>query len=188
MGFNERTTGGQPVSGFGQDFLQLLGETLGFGQGGLSPEERTSRIGQNLAGLAEGFSPEVGESISSLVERDTERQSARIGERFSGGGLLFGGSPGANAEALFRAEAAPQATIQATAALRENLAAILPFFGIAGQQTLAATPQAQSVLQPDIFSTIGASLLGLGEAGVGIATAGAAGANFGSFLDFFSGG
>jgi len=185
MGFNERTTGGEPVSGFGQEFLSLLGGILGLGEGGLSPEERTARIGENLSSLAEGFSPELGESIQSLVERDVERQSARIGERFGGGGLLFGGSPGANAEALFRAEAAPQATIQATEALRQNLAAILPFFGLGAQQTALATPQAQTVLQPDIFSQIGSGLLGAANLGVGIASAGQAGAGFGSFLDFF---
>ena len=186
MGLDERSFGGEPTSGFGKDFLAQLGSLLGFGQGGESPEDKTASIGQNLATLAGGFSPGEGESIQQLVERGVERQSARIGERFgSENNLLFGGSPGASAEALFRAEAAPQATIQATEALRNNLMAILPFFQLGGQQTLQATPQAQAVLTPDLASQIGSGILGLADAGLGIATAGAAGASVGTFADFF---
>lgn len=159
MGLTERTIGGKPVSGTAKGFEDLFSSWLGAGKGGLSPEERTTGIGRNIGMMAEGYlNPGAREGMREIMQKNIDREGQNISTRYSGLGLAGGGTPSGVAEAKFRAEAAPQVAVAEQQMINQALAALAPIFGGMMQWGSLGMPQAQVVMQPDIWQNIASSL------------------------------
>lgn len=165
-----RPIGGGPAGPLAEDFTSFLRAFIGG-----APMERTGTIGQALSRIIAGEDISGQErALQSLIQADIGRQSADIRERFGAGGI---GTPAAVAESLFRAEAAPRATL-AIAELRraadmQRLQAILPILSAIQGLSALGIPQAeiQTLVKDPRFMQVLGVIKGLAEAGGAVAKA-----------------
>lgn len=116
-----------------------------------------------LNDLLSGGAGQVGGSMQQMIHADTERGANALRARFGAGGGTAFGTPGAYAESLYRAEAAPRAT-QAVAGLQ--LQALFPIMQMMAALAGRGISQRETIAQPNpVVSGLTALAGGLQAAG-----------------------
>jgi hypothetical protein len=137
------------------------------------PVDQTTGIAQALNALIAG--PDVSgqqSAVQEIIQKDTERQTANLRERFTAGGGSRG-TPSAVAEGLFRSNVTPRiAAATGELDLRANQqrnAAVMQFLRILAAFSGRGVPQAEEsiIVQPGPLDY----LAGFAESGAGIAGA-----------------
>jgi hypothetical protein len=156
MGSKTKTVGGSKGGkGLSDDFVAALGELLNGGQTGRPAGggaiESTRGITGVLSDILAGGAGNVGGSLATLLERSQERNVNNIRARFGAEGGMGFGTPGASAEALYRAEAAPQIATQVGSLQLQTLS---PLLAQLGNIYSHETPQAQTVQQKSALGQV----------------------------------
>jgi len=133
MGMKEKTVGGGAATGFAPEFIKWLqgGLSTGtFGGGaaagaaaGANPIGSTQGFGNVLNDIMAGGAGQIGGSMQQMIEKSTNRNADALRARFGAQGGTAFGTGAQHAEALMRAEQAPQLT-QAIGGLQ--LQALMP--------------------------------------------------------------
>jgi len=114
MGATTKEVGGGAATGLANNFISSLQQLLNNGGVGAAGAPNAAGSTGNIMSVLQGIlSPgagELGNSITSLIGRQNERDVAGLRARFTAGGASSFGSPAAFAESLLRAEAQPRAT------------------------------------------------------------------------------
>ena len=157
MGAKTKTVGGskggRSVSANWEEGLNALlnpGRSVGSPAGGMAVEQTGGIMGV-LSDILAGGGGNVGGSLATLLEKSQERNVNNIRSRFGAGGGMAFGTPGAYAESLYRAEAAPQIATQVgqlqLSAVQPLIQGIMQMYGI-------NTPQAQTIQQKSTLGQI----------------------------------
>ena len=165
-GFATTTVPGQP-----QAVPGIPGATLSTSTTRRDPVDQTTGIAQALNALIAG--PDVSgqqSAVQEIIQKDTERQTANLRERFTAGGGSRG-TPSAVAEGLFRSNVTPRIAA-ATGELdlrasQQRNAAVMQFLRILAAFSGKGVPQAEEsiIVQPGPLDY----LAGFAESGAGIA-------------------
>lgn len=161
MGYKERTVGGGPTRGLAEDFTNFLSTIINTGSfgsgtagqhaGAANPAKDTTGIMGLLDSIVSN--PQADASVQELIGKETERGQNALRSRFgSSGGMSFG-TPAAFAEAMYQAEQAPRTAMAMDQMAQNRIGTIMPFFQMIHQMAGKGIPQAETVMQPDAWTT-----------------------------------
>jgi hypothetical protein len=159
MGPQTKTVGGGSATGLGNQWVNFLQQGLGGAFGGPGAGAQ-SGIGGTLNGLFSGGAGRVGGAMASMLGTQQQQSIDALRARYSGMGGIGStlGSGAGSAEAIYRAQAAPQITSAIGQLQLQGLNSILPQIG---QMAGRGIPQAQTITQPSEFSQIMGGIAGL---------------------------
>jgi hypothetical protein len=176
--------GGGPSVGLANDFVSGL-QSLLFGGGGMGapiagaragaadPMGQTTGMMGILSSLLSPGAGEMGGAMSEMISKQNERDVAGLRARYGASGGMGFGTPAAYAESLYRAEAAPRATMAVGNLQLQALQQLLPIFtSLAGK----GITQREGVMSPNPLASgiaIAAPIIGGiagGPAGAAIAS------------------
>lgn len=179
MGPKYKEYGGGNAQGLGNDWIQFLQSGLkgNFGVG--SGMDQTLGAAGVLNDILSGGAGKMGGSIGDLIHRDIERQRGDLHSRYSAFGGSGYGTPAANAESLFSAEAAPRAGMAIGNLQLDTLKSILPLIASTAGRGIT---QRQGVFEPSgwekalqYIAPIAATALAPSTGGASLALASAGG-------------
>ena len=150
MAMKYKQVGGEP-SGVGKDYSDLLQSLLtgSFGAAGATsqaananPVASTGGISDVLRDILSGGAGKIGGAMATQIGQQQTRDVDALRARFGAGGGAAFGTPASSAEAIYRANVAPQITT-AIGGLQENLLnQLFPQYADIYNRT---TPQASTV-------------------------------------------
>jgi len=156
---NQRTVGGGPAVGLGQDWTQMLQGALQTGSfgattagqrfGGADPTGQSQGMFSILNDILSGGAGQMGGSMQQMISKQSERDAQNLRARFGQQGGQAFGTPAAYAEAMLRSETAPKMT-QAIGGLQ--LQALMPLLQMMSGTANKGISQAETVMQPSGFS------------------------------------
>jgi hypothetical protein len=156
MGAKTKTVGGSKGGmSLSDDFMTVMGQLLNGGQtgrpAGTGAVDSTKGVAGVLNDVLSGGGGNMGGALAKLLEKSQERNVNNLRGRFGASGGMAFGTPAAHAEAVYRAEAAPQIATQVG---EMQLKALSPLLGLYGGITDKNTPQAQTVQEKSAFSQV----------------------------------
>lgn len=188
MGYKERTTGGGPARGLGEDFTGFLQNFINSGSFGTATTGQQANAANPMGSTAGIFgllnslvsNPATDKAVQETIRKQGERDVNSLRSRFgTSGGTAFG-SPAAFAENQYRAEAAPREALAMNELAMSRLQSLMPFFGMAEGVAHKGISQAETNLEPpgwmqalntgiDIFSAAAPFLFPGGGTAAGLA-------------------
>lgn len=176
------TVGGGSATGLAKDFTGWLDSILNppaaktnlaapAGQfNSADPVGQTAGIGGVINDILSGGAGKLGGSLNELIKQQQKTDVGDLRARFGAAGGMAFGTPAATAEALYRAQAAPQAATQIG---NLQLSAITPLLNIIAGLSGKGIPQAETAIYPNPWlsglEALGGAASGAGSLAKGLA-------------------
>ena len=143
-----KTVGGGNATGLSNDFFDFLSRGLNtgtFGAGGRgSPYNDTMGIAGILNQLLSKGAGSFGGALGDMINRQNTNNIADLRSRFGFGGGMAYGTPGAQAEAGYRAQHGADTAVAIGGLQLDALKSLFPLYQ---QAASIGTPQAQTIMQ-----------------------------------------